>query len=529
APLETKPSDYTLKDFGYRWFVFATPLAPGARTQMDFTVEIEATEIGRRSPIIPNGTFVDNTRIFPVIGLSNMRMRNPDKRRKYDLPKLSKMKDREDMEARSHNFFTYNDPRVNFETRFCTEPGQIAIAPGNLVREYEDNGRACFDYKTQQPIANFFAFVSANFLESTDAHKGVKLRILYHKSHPYNVEKMMDALKSGLDSYAKSYGPYQYDHVRIMEFPYRSFAQSFAGTIPFSERIGFIQDNAIKDGETIDLMTYVTLHELGHQYFGHQIFPAQVKGFNVLSETLSENSASSALEDLQGWEAAKRRRDSSANHPINGYLAARTADKNAERPLALVENSPYTWYNKGHMVFWGLRGYMGREAVDGAMQDLIAQYGLKEGPYPTTLDLVSALRARGDDDVQQFITDSFDKLTFWDLKIKDESVTANSDGGYDVSFTLQTVKKYASEETGKEEETDLAEFIEIGVFSENPSASAGGEALVYKRIPVTEEETKVTITVSEKPSHVMADPRAWLIERNVKDNAVKLEEAASTN
>jgi hypothetical protein len=308
-----------------------------------------------------------------------------------------------------------------------------------------------------------------------------------------------------------------------MEFPYRSFAQSFAGTIPFSERIGFIQDNAIKDGETIDLMTYVTLHELGHQYFGHQLFPAQVKGFNVLSESLSENSASSALEDLQGWEAAKRRRDRSAD----GYLAGRTMDKNAERPLALVESSQYTWYNKGHMVFWGLRGYMGREAVDGAIQDLIAQYGLKEGPYPTTLDLVSALRARVVDDVHQLITHRFEKLTFWDLKIKDETVTQNGSGGYDVSFTLQTVKKYASEETGKEEETDLAEFIEIGVFSENPSASAGGEALLYKRIPVTEEDTKVTITVSEKPAYVMADPRAWLIERNVKDNAVKLEDSSA--
>ena len=519
-PMKTKPSDYTLKDFGTRRFVFDTPLLPGQTSSLDFTVNSAPTVLGQRSPIIPNGTFVDHSDVFPNVGLMPTRMENPDKRRKYDLPELERMKDRDDMEARRHNFFDYHNERVNFETKFCTEKGQVAIAPGSLVREYGENGQVCFDYKTNEPIANFFAFVSAKYLEKSETYKGVKLRILYDKSHPYNVEKMMVALKSGLDSFQRRYGPYQHDHVRIMEFPYRSFAQSFAGTIPFSENIGFIQEDAGKDGEKVDLMTYVTLHELGHQYFGHQLMPANVKGFNVLSETLSENAALTALQDQMGWEQAKRRRDRSADE----YLQARTLDAKAERPLAVVENSQYTWYQKGMMVFWGLQGYMGSENIDLAMRDLLAEYRLKEAPYPTTLDLVAALKAHVDENLHTFIDDSFERLTFWDLKIKDQKAVPNSSGGYDVTFTLVTEKKYASEETGKETPAEaLAEIIEVGVFKEAPSESVGGEAMVYKRITVTEEETEVTISVDETPGWVMADPRAWLIERNVKDNAEKLD------
>ena len=42
------------------------------------------------------------------------------------------------------------------------------------------------------------------------------------------------------DYYQANFGPYQFDHARIIEFPgYQTFAQAFAGTMPYSESIGF--------------------------------------------------------------------------------------------------------------------------------------------------------------------------------------------------------------------------------------------------------------------------------------------------
>ena len=69
-----------------------------------------------------------------------------------------------------------------------------------------------------------------------------------------------------------------------MEFPrYGEYAQSFAGTIPYSEGIGFIADVRRDD---IDYPFFVTAHEVAHQWWGHQVAPADVQGAAMLSETL---------------------------------------------------------------------------------------------------------------------------------------------------------------------------------------------------------------------------------------------------
>jgi len=52
-----------------------------------------------------------------------------------------------------------------------------------------------------------------------------------HSAHAWNVDRMLDALAPSLDYYRASFGPYQFDHVRIVEYPgYANFAQAFAGT-----------------------------------------------------------------------------------------------------------------------------------------------------------------------------------------------------------------------------------------------------------------------------------------------------------
>ena len=54
---------------------------------------------------------------------------------------------------------------------------------------------------------------------------------------------MLNAMGTALDYYRANFGPYQFSYARIIEFPgYASFAQAFAGTMPYSESIGFNAD-----------------------------------------------------------------------------------------------------------------------------------------------------------------------------------------------------------------------------------------------------------------------------------------------
>ncbi|PHS28758.1 MAG: hypothetical protein COA84_00795 [Robiginitomaculum sp.] len=521
-----------INSYNVRIYRFEPPLSPGAKTTMTFETFIRAPSLGDNQPILHNGTFVNNQATMPQIGLQDSRLRNPDKRRKYDLPKLEKRADRTDVAARQRHFISSSSDYVDFMAKICTDKGQIPIAPGKVMREYEENGKACRDYQTINPILNFTSFLSADFTVKRDVWKNpngrdIPLAIYYHKPHNYNVNLMIEAMKNALGTYTKTFGPYQYNQVRILEFPYGGFAQSFAGTIPFSERIGFVMDPGDpEDNENLDLATYVVMHEIGHQWFAHQIVPANTKGFNVLSEGLTENAAMTAYEAALGWQKARRVLEVRS---IQAYLTARTADRDTEPPLALAEQQQYLDYNKASWVFWGLKQYMGKEKMQGAIRGFLQAFGSKGPPYPTTKELVDALRAAAGPKWQQLITDYWDRITFWELSYDgDVSIKRNEAGGFTVNFTAVVDKKIASEEDGKEtsvteiEGENLDEWVEIGFYDKDPKETLGDEWMKLERVHITGPKTELSFDLDKRPAFVLLDPRRLLIERNVKDNVKTL-------
>jgi ABC-type transport system involved in multi-copper enzyme maturation permease subunit len=532
-PLDPKAEN--LDNENVRLFRFSPALAPGASTNLAFDLVTLPPQIGYGSPILRNGTFVNGQQLMPSIGLVDFRLRDKDVRRKRGLPELERLPEREDMAARKFNFFDRNSDYVTFRASFCTAPDQIPIAPGRMVRSYEKNGRACRDYAPIEPIANFFAFVSARYAVKRDAWNGpngerVPVEIYYHAPHAFNVDLMLEAMKKSLSHYTRAFGPYQYSDLRIMEFPYADFAQSFAGTIPFSENIGFIRDPGDpKDAKRIDLATYVTMHEIAHQWFGHQIVPSHTKGFNVLSEGLTEHAAMSAYEEAYGWATARRLVE---RRSMEGYLTSRTMDSEDEPPLGLAEGQQYLDYNKSAWVFWGLRQTMGADRVNAALRQLLNQYGRKGPPYPTTLDLVAALRAEAGPQWAQLITDYFDRITLWDLALgaEDVALTRSGEGWIaDIRFTAD--KLVAAQETGEEisvlkQGEALNEWVEIGFYEKDPKETMGAEWMRIERVRVTAQEGRVRIHLARKPAFVVLDPRRILIERNVKDNVAELRDAA---
>src|SRR3546814_8282243 len=110
---------------------------------------------------------------------------------------------------------------------------------------------------------------------------------------------MIESAKKSLDYYTREFSPYQFRQLRILEFPsYAQFAQAFAGTVPYSESIGFIAD--LRDEDDIDYVFYVTAHEVAHQWWAHQVVGANVQGATMLSESLAQYSALMGLEDESG-------------------------------------------------------------------------------------------------------------------------------------------------------------------------------------------------------------------------------------
>ncbi|MGJ8561124.1 MAG: hypothetical protein ACSHX3_12885 [Litorimonas sp.] len=531
--------DKLAEDHDVQIIEFDPPLQPGEQRVIEFSTRFNAPTLTAGSSIRLNGTFVNNTDALLIFGnLENGFLQNPDQRRRNDLEERMRWPDRDDEDARRYHLLTsfsgYAD-YVDFDAEVCTDESQIPVAPGKFRGETVEGGRRCRTYKSINPILNFFSFLTAEYevrKEVWDNPNGddVELEIYFHPEHNFNIDLMFSAMRTSMDIYTETFSPYQYAQLRIMEFPYGGFAQAFAGTVPFSENIGFVQDpGAAEDPKQVDFATYVTMHEIGHQWFAHQVIGAFAKGSNLLSEGLTENATMLAYERHYDFAKARRMHE---ERTIRQYLAGRTFEADDEPVLAEAEGQGYLNYNKTSWVFWGMRGIMGNEPVQRAVKRFLIEHGADKGaPYPTTLELIAILKEEIDPQYHGLIDDYWNKITFWDLTFQnDAEVEIVADGDrFTVTIPLSVDKKYASEEDGKEtsvseiDDAMLDEFVQIGFYAEDPEDDLGASPIALETMRVSEADSTITVTLDERPTHIVLDPARRLIERNINDNVKALD------
>ncbi|PZQ65345.1 MAG: aminopeptidase [Phenylobacterium zucineum] len=509
--------------YNYRIFTFDRPLMPGERTALSFQTVMGQWGFKNSrnlTRIVDNGTFVDNFEFAPVIGMDRARLlQERAKRRKYGLTPQLRPPKLEDRAAQARNYLA-NADWVNADIRVTTDADQTPVAPGYRISDVTKGGRRTVRYRTDAPVLNFFSVQSARYAVKKENHKGVELEVYYDPQHPWNVDRMIGSLKTGLDYYQANFGPYQFRQARILEFPdYASFAQAFANTMPYSEGIGFVADNSKPD--KIDYVTYVTAHELAHQWWGHQVIGADMQGATALSETLAQYSALIVMEKTYGADGIRK----FLKYELDRYLRARGGEVVEELPLIRVENQPYIHYRKGSLVMYLLRDRLGEAKVNAALRRLIQQHAFKGAPYPRSQDLVDALRAEAGADpaAQQLITDLFERITLYDLKTRTAVAKKRADGRWDVTLTVEARKAYADGQ-GRESTAAIpaAEVFDLGVFTAEPGKPGFGAKNVLSFRPVTLKSgvQKLTVTVDKPPKFAGVDPYNKLIDRASDDNAI---------
>ena len=513
-----------IRDYNVEVVRFDPPLAPGDTREVRFATYFHPPRLNDGSVIRANGTFLNQNQSTPTFGLNDRRMRNPDKRRKYGLDELERMAERDDEEARRLNLFGVST-RIMLDGTVCTDADQIGIAPGRLVEQTQDDGRDCRRYVTNTPIVDFYSIVSGRYdvtegLWTSADGREVPVQVFHHPEHTYSVDAMIEATKHGLTVYEREFTPYRLDYFRILEIPYIGFAQAFAGTIPFSES-GFILDTGDpEDPASVDNASAVTLHELAHQWFGHELTPARVKGFNVLSEGLTSYATTLAYEELYGFEKARTMMELN----IGTLAAKKMFDKEKEVPVAVAEMQGYLHYEKPDWILWGLRGYVGKDPVNAALRDVLAEYGDGRMPFATTQDIVDAFKANIDENYHTLIEDQWEHVTTWKLEFRDGySVEPTEDGRYRVRVPVTVDKLRLYGEDDKETSVSeiplaaLEEWVEVGFYAEPPK-EGWGDWQALETAFVTEEESVLEFILDEKPNHVALDPRRLLQERQVLDN-----------
>jgi hypothetical protein len=502
--------------FGYRIYRFDRPLAPGATTALTFRSRLWRRGFRASSPatdIIENGTFANNFEFAPVIGMSRqMLLQDRSKRRRQHLPPELRPAKLEDLSATGRNYI--GSDWVNSDITLTTDADQTPIAPGSRVSDVTANGRRTAHFVSGAPILNFFSIQSADYRMASQVHNGIRLSVFYHAGHDWNVPKMLRAMGTALDYYRAHFGPYQFNYARIIEFPgYASFAQAFAGTMPYSETIGF--NAKTDDPDKIDFTTYVIAHEMGHQYWAHQVVGADMQGGTIMSETLAQYSALMVMKHLYGPDKIRR----FLKYELDNYLRNRQGEVVEEVPLERVEDQGYIHYRKGAVVMYLLQERLGEDAVDRALARFDARFRFKGAPYPRSLDLIDEFRKEAKTPEQrQLISDLFEKITLYDLKVADAK-TRRDATGWTTTLTVKADKFYANGK-GVETKTRLAEPIEIGLFTGRPGLGAfsSKDVVVMERRPIVSGTQQIVLHSSKKPTFAGVDPYNFYIDRNADDN-----------
>lgn len=502
------------KDLGVRIYTFEKPILPNEELQLDFKLAVSSKGFKNSEPstkIVHNGTFFHSD-YFPVMGyLSQVELKSEKQRKNFGLREKRHTALIDDVEALSKTYISHEGNWIDFEATLSTSLDQIAIAPGYLESEWQVGNRRYFHYKMDQPILPLYGFLSGRYEVARDEFDGVKIEIYHHPDHDTNTQRMIKSIKCSLDYYTKNFSPYQFDQLRIIEFPrYRMFAQSLPNTIPFSEGIGFIAD--VKEGPLeIDFPFYVTAHEVAHQWWAHQVIGADVQGSTMLSESLAQYSALMVMEKEYGPNQIRK----FLKYELDKYLSGRALESSKEQPLMLCENQNYIHYNKGSLVFYALKDYLGEEVVNQVLRDYIHDVAFQSPPFTTSKDLVARFKKAAPEDLKYLITDLFETITFYDNQTKSAVYQELADGKFEVEI-VSLNKKFRAAGLGEETETVFEDLVDVGVFDYD------GKIQYLKKHKIKSGENTIRLVVDKLPSKAGIDPLHKLIDKDPAKNCLKI-------
>jgi hypothetical protein len=213
-------------------------------------------------------------------------------------------------------------------------------------------------------------------------------------------------------------------------------------------------------------------------------------------------------------------------YELDGYLRGRGSELIEELPLLRVEFQPYIHYNKGSLITYATRDYLGEDRLNQALAGYVARVKFQEPPWTTSRELLNAIRAAAPEH-DGLLTDLFERIVLYDNRATGARVTRTGDGRWTVRLDVES-HKYEASGQGEETEVPVDNWIDIGVFAAPGENGADpGRPLFMEKRRITEPTTSIEIVVDEEPARAGIDPYNKLIDRNPDNNTVAITAAGS--
>jgi ABC-2 type transport system permease protein len=512
----------------FRLYQFQKPLAPGDSAV--FEINSSVTHKGFENGLyaknrLRNGTFFNGG--LPGIGYDDDDELNSNYvRKKNGLP------EKHEDEIAQNNPVGISTLKsgsasdlLSIDITVSTSGDQTAIAPGELQKQWQQNGRNYYRYVQTQPgMYAPLAIVSAKFSALHDSvqldHK-VNINIYYHPAHNANIGRFMAAYKDGLRYYSTAFGPYPFRNIRLAETSvYGPHDASLNTMDTYAEYYAWNAD--FKDPNQFDFCYFNTTRELAQQWWRYQVAPNSTVGSLVIPEGLATYSALVMAEKKYGKDNLKW----ILLDQVNFYSFIRRRMEENEHPLIKADKW-FEWGGKAGLVLYTLKDLMGEDSLNAALREFKDAYQFKsKPPFAGSNDLYRYLQKHVPDSLQYYLTDTWQKITLYDNKVTEaKAVPTGNKNEYKVTLKVNVEKVWIDKKGNDIPARNMNDYIDIGVFAANSTNKEGRmvtNPLYFKRYKLTAGAHTITAIVKGKPINVGIDPYNKLIDRMPNDNSKDL-------
>lgn len=372
------------RQLGQREFTFTSPLLPGQNRNL--TVQLQLKQKGlwpaaMHQLIRPDFSYLRSVPLFPAVGfVPEYRIRDNGTRTQYGLPELAESKPSEASTAQAAYQW------VNMESVISVPIGQQAIAQGTLVKQWQQDGRSFFHYKTSQPLRAISAFVVVPWQAKQVQHGKVLLEI-YVPEQNQSTELTMLAMQQTLSWFEQQISPYSGEVLRLVSMPeLDSGGTGYAlpQLVLINHRVGVRARQAADAG--FSQVYRRAVHEVAHQWFGHDMGNGVPGDGTFLVESLAKYVELVLIEQHFGRDAMQALVD------YEKERFARAHARSKSQPSSLIDSDEsYDQYSRATLVFARLRSELGDKRITAALRQLWLKHGYPNTPA-SSMDFVRQLK-----------------------------------------------------------------------------------------------------------------------------------------
>ena len=368
---------------------------------------------------------------------------------------------------------------------------QIVVSGGDQAGVWEEKGRRFVRFQGREPATwsmGYLVVAAGPYTKRVKTVRGIRVELYFYPDHAWNADTIHQGALAALLYHLDNFGQYPHSTLRIVEFSslFGDYAASSAGFILYGETAGFLSRQR---ADRVPLPIVMIAHEVGHQWWGHQLTPAKVLGERFLTESFAHYVAIRvASADRPPQVLASFLMDE-----LHTYLREHRliVALKRERPLVFAEE-PGIYYSKGSIITHATASLLGHETYAGILRDLLAAFR-DPPPHPSVRDYLNLLYARAPSELRPVLRDWHEEVVIYELRARE----ARREG--DTLLLTLEARKFRVE-GDSEQAVAFDEPVDVGLF-------AGDSLVAVRRIWIRDGTHTYSLpSVPESVGRVAVDP-----------------------